>query len=570
MKTSKRAKFSHFFNATNIAVSLSSEEDAARFLAQATLGANLAEINALAGTNYEDWLNAQKILPVSKTVDYLLKILGLAELYETKEERENNHPGYHFNNDKEATGHNFSSIWTMNLVQQPDQLRQRIAWCLSQIFVVSYNLARINRNGVGLARYYDTLSEHALGNYGDLLKAVSKHPIMTYYLSSLGNQKAIPEENQYPDENYAREVMQLFSIGLWELNNDGTQKTDGMGNPIPTYDNQDITELARVFTGLWFNNGEDFLRGGIGTNLNAETLKMFEDYHDKEAKTLFHGKAHETTLPANQLGMKDIDDACDVLLNHPNTPPFISKSLIRFLVTSNPSPAYVERVANVFIDNGSGVRGDLFSVVKAILLDTEARTYTPNDTQKGKLTEPMVRLTRLIKAFNAGQGVTEFQHWNWGGRIAWIGQWPMYSPTVFNFFQPTYSHAGELRDNGLTSPEFQILTPTTATTFANYIIRTITQDLHQKTQNNPSASDPTQVVEFKYNFTPELALADNPDALIDHLDLLLTYGELGTNTKAIIKQGIEQFESTDSDYLLKRVQTAVYLFAISPDAATLR
>jgi uncharacterized protein (DUF1800 family) len=414
---------------------------------------------------------------------------------------------------------------------------------------------------VCMADYFDTLATHALGNFRDLLYAVSTHPAMTYFLSSLGNEKANPALNQYPDENYAREVMQLFTIGLWELNQDGTQKLDAQNNPIPTYDNKDIEELARVFTGLWFEGKPWPLDGANlpGEWLTLYPLAMFEDRHDRGAKTVFHGKLWQQTLPANTNGLADISAAIDALAAHPNTAPFVSKSLIKFLVTSNPSPAYVKRVADVYDNNGAGVRGDLFAVVQAILLDAEARDLSlAASPRHGKLQEPLVRVARLVRAFNAGANTPDLQFWG-AGKPEDLAQWPFNSPSVFNFFAPGYRHLGVLAQNGLTSPEFQIENSVSIVRQSNLFAQFVDSSL----QTRSAGGTP----QFKLDLSPELPLAATPDALVDRLNLLLCNGQLDAAARALIVAAIAQLPAVDAS---ARVRLAVWLAALSSAAAILK
>jgi uncharacterized protein (DUF1800 family) len=308
-----------------------------------------------------------------------------------------------------------------------------------------------------MANYYDVLVNNAFGNYGDLLLEVALHPCMGLYLSDLGNKKADPVHQIYPDENFAREIMQLFTIGLWELNPDGTRKLDAQGQPIPTYDNHDITELARVFTGLAFG----------GTNVNfglwprdfTQPMKMWDAYHDCEAKTLLRGLQlpKRTASSGNQglAGMADVRAAVANLFNHPNVGPFIGKQLIQRFVTSNPSPDYVARVSAAFADNGHGVRGDMKAVVKAILLDPEARDGAKmSDPHFGKMREPFLRFVNFARAFNAASpsGLYILDQFDLDHM-----EEPMSAPSVFNFFMPNYRPPGALTDANLLAPEFQIV-----------------------------------------------------------------------------------------------------------------
>lgn len=591
---------------------LNGEKDSARFLAQAGLGGYLNVMRGVSRNGYGAWIDAQKYRPISLTQPYMDDITRVQTTYyrdnaespnpdpniPTPQEVSGRHPFWFFFPVQGTNAGNFSTSWMRNIVHQSDQLRQRVAWTLSQIMVVSFKGSNgLRAIGRSFASYYDTLATHALGNFRDLLLAVSLHPLMAYYLSSLGNQKT--DGTRQPDENYAREVMQLFSIGLWKLHNNGTQDLDTEGKPQPTYDNNDVTELARVFTGLWYE-GQDFGLGGLlrdrqngvirtGSNpapsytmIDLTPLAMFEDYHDQGAKTVLG-----ETIPAGQNGMKDIEDAIDILFNHPNTPPFISRRLIQFMVTSNPSPGYIERVANVFIDNGQGVRGDLHATVRQILLDKEARFYRPYtpdnvaNVQYGKLMEPMIRLTRAVKAFRAGETLQPddysdpynpvfndlvfWRHFTGDSNIDDFGQWPLYSNSVFNFFEPDYQHGGVLtdeNDNNLYSPEFQIFNPVTATTMPNELTRILEGGLHRLRL--------TVTPEFAFNFTTEIALAPSADALLDRLDLLLTEGQMSDGTRTVIKNVIQTMPYATEAERADRVHVAVFGVLVSPDCAIMR
>ncbi len=545
--------------------------DASRFLAQASFGADLDTINALAGQDYSAWIDEQRTKPMSLTEPYMIQIMNEANNHWSNDQQYFSFR-YYDNGFTQAKPDNFSTAWMRNIVFGDDPLRQRVTWSLNQIFVVSYN-SSLRGAGNSLAHFYDTLAQHAFGNFRDLLLDVSLHSAMCFYLSSLGNQKADPSINRYPDENYAREIMQLFTIGLWELNPDGTRQTDASGNPIPTYDNEDIAELARVFTGLWFPN-RDFGRNGVTSNkintmLEEPVLTVFANQHDQDAKTVFHDKAWETAFPAGQGGTADIEQAVDMLFNHPNCAPFICKQLIQFLVKSHPSPAYIERIANVFADNGSGVRGDLFAVVKALLLDTEARTYDPTDLTSGKLIEPMVRVARLVKAFKAGQNNPDLVWWWYPSRGIALGQWPMYSPSVFNFFEPEYVHLQTpLGDADINSPEFMIITPITVPELANFFRKAIFVRIHEL--YGYAYADPP---DFVCDFTEAIALdtaQQNTDALIDHVAMLLCYGELSEQTRNVVRAAVDFFPETNDNQRLKRVQAAIYMLTIAPEGAILR
>jgi len=452
-----------------------------------------------------------------------------------------------------------------------DPVRQRIAYSLSQIFVFSDRPETLAVEYRGMSNYYDVLVRNALGNYRDLLFDVATHPVMGFYLSHVRNKKGNPATNTFPDENFAREVQQLFSIGLWELNQDGTKKTDPMtGQPIPTYTNVDITNFARVFTGLSYGPQSE-------TNLNVYPnppkwlvpMRGYDAWHDLAPKTLLKG----LSLPARTASspddgtatMLDVNAAIDNLFNHPNVGPFIGRQLIQRLVTSNPSPAYIGRVAAVFADNGSGVRGDMKAFVKAILLDPEARDGAKlTDPHWGKPREPFLRCVNYGRAFNAkSSGVDFYQvaQFNFDQQ-----QQPYNSPSVFNFYSPNYLPPGPVGEAGLVAPEFQILNATTAVSSPNYFYNSIAnRDLHRW-----GTADSTRRV--RPNFTRETALAGTDiDALIRRLDLHLTCGSLTPREFQSIREALLRVDSSvTSTWQTERVNLAVYLILTSPEFCILR
>lgn len=445
--------------------------------------------------------------------------------------------------------------------QAPDPLRQRMAFALSEIFVISDQVDGLVNEDSGMVAYYDMLLTRSFGNFRDLLYDVAMHPCMGIYLSHLGNEKADPDAGTFPDENFAREVMQLFSIGLWELNNDGSRKLDQDNNPIPTYSIATITEFARVFTGLDF-------APPIQTNTQnfVSPMQMYDSLHDCNAKTLLNG----VTLPARTesdpdkgtAGLLDIRATIDCLFNHPSCPPFICKQLIQRFVTSNPSPAYIGRVTAKFINNGSGVRGDLKAVLKAILLDVEARSPEMlADPTFGKLREPYLRTVNLVRALNSKAATGTYV-------INYISdnflQQPYSAPSVFNFFKPGYSPPGALSDAGLVAPELQIANALTVLASANYYYYAIWDGFNQNSVLTESGVVRPQLA-------PELALADNVPALMRRLDLVLTAGTLPAEQHQIIREAVEAINATNSDsYRADRVQMAIYLISAAPEFAMIR
>jgi uncharacterized protein (DUF1800 family) len=458
--------------------------------------------------------------------------------------------------------------------QLPDPLRQRMAYCLSQIFVISDRMEDLAVSPLGMANFYDVLVTHSFGNFRDLLKDVALHPCMGMYLSHLGNRKPNPSANTFPDENFAREIMQLFSIGLWELNPDGSRILDGTGNPIPTYDNEDITQFARIFTGLAFG----------GTNVNfglyprdfTVPMKGWDAEHDLAPKTLLRGTVTPSrTASAGNTGtatLLDVDAAVENLFLHPNVGPFIGKQLIQRLVTSNPSPAYIARVSAAFANNGQGVRGDMKSVLRAILLDPEARNaeQLANPTY-GKLREPLVRCVNLATAFNAKSQE------GWYYLDAFIldhVQEPLKSPSVFNFYLPSYAPPGVLAQSGLVAPEFQIINATSGTMAPNYFWNAITGGLHRwGTGKSYRETYLTLDQEMLMN-VPASAIGNpspntpalDPDPLLRRLDLVLTGGMLSAEQFELIRSALVRVgPGSVWEWPTQRLKLAIYLIVTSPD-----
>lgn len=550
------------------------ERDVARFLTQATFGPTEALIDQVVLQGIEAWIDEQ-MDPVATLPSNLLNYVEAADAWEIDYYANNGMPGFDPNH------HNRRRGWWLAAVKGNDQLRQRVAFALSEILVVSEENSRVRQKHEGAAQYYDLLAGHAFGNFRDLLDAVTLHPIMGWYLSMIQNEKA--NGITQPDENYAREVMQLFSIGLLELHPDGSLKLDPATLlPIQTYDNFLITELARVFTGWSFSVRSDgtantqFGYGG-GNNLMQASWKnpmaMFQAYHDEGTKQLLSG----ISVPAGQTGEQDMDDAMDALSVHPNTGPFISRRLIQRLVTSNPSRGYVYRVAQIFDDNGSGVRGDLGAVVKAILLDYEARSQDIIDNVTyGRQKEPIVRYVAMIRALDGASqlplsdlepfgfvntypaGTTRYRFFQTDSTL---GQTPQAAPSVFNWFLPDYVNPGCLADAGLVVPEFQTTTETTVVQRTNFNRNMTDGDNGQSGTNLPG--DPTQLLDniVLDRLSLENYLSANGTvAFVDHLDKILTARTLSPETRTILEETIDNHTSANN-----RVKVALYLLMSSPD-----
>ncbi|MEM8769333.1 MAG: DUF1800 family protein, partial [Pseudomonadota bacterium] len=415
-----------------------------KLLARTTFGPSYEDIVAVAEEGTEAWLERQFAMPPSLHEPIVRRYLA----------------EYGFDPAGDPPPGTFRRFaFYEQAFTAPDQLRQLVAYGLGQIFVVSDNVEMIFVNPLGLSSYQDMLLTHAFGNYRDLLEAVTLHPVMGLYLSHVNNARFNPATNTFPDENYAREVMQLFSIGLFELNPDGSQRLDGSGNPIPTYTNAEIREFAKVFTGLSYGfslgSGPSFF--GRQQPVLHVPMAMFETYHEPGEKRLLNG----FVVPDGQSGLEDINDALDNLFNHPNVGPFIGKQLIQRLVTSNPSPEYVARVSAAFAGDGATPRGDMQSVLRAVLTDPEAETGI-------KLREPFLRYLAL----NRGLDVTSSDGtWPGYGYIAQFltQQHVLSAPSVFNFYLPSFSPAGELGSAGLVAPEFQITNDATIVGMTNLI-----------------------------------------------------------------------------------------------------
>lgn len=532
--------------------------DASRFLAQATFGADEATIREVAQMDFENWIDLQTDLEAT----YILP--SIIETYQTAVQIYTDNGGNLVNYSDRAEWQHFDYAWWQINMTNDDLLRQRVAFALSQILVISIN-SDLDDYGEGLGDYYDILIKHAFGNYLDILTEVSLHPSMGFYLSHLNNPKAILEDNIHPDENYAREVMQLFSIGLYELNVDGSRKLDTDGNFIPTYDNDDIKEFAKIFTGLGAGGviGQDdtyqpAFGQGLGNLDFTVPMAMYNEWHETEEKHLLNG----LVIPANQDGMTDVEQAIENLFNHPNTGPFISRLLIQRLIKSNPTPAYIARVATVFNDNGEGVRGDMKALVKAILLDEEARTCAwVSNPEQGRLREPILRYTHFAKAIGAENNYGLF--WNDGRDfLDDVGQHPLRSPSVFNFYLPGFQPNGPIAGQGLVAPEYQIHNARTSVGYVNTVNEWTVEEYLFDTNETYSFSTDT-------DYSQLLEFAKDPDVLINKLDILLTHGMLTANTREIIKMSISSFSDNPvGNY--DRLKLATYLFMISPDYNVLK
>ena len=434
-----------------INLSTVSAADAPRFLTQATFGPTTTDIATLQSQGYSAWITNQMAVPET------------SHRAATDADANAFPPTGQF----VVTQNNRQAAWWKIVVTGPDQLRQRVAFALSEIFVTSDVASQLANQPDGLADYYDLLANDAFGNFRQLLQDVTLSPAMGNYLNMLENAAANPAKGTAADENYAREVQQLFTIGLNELQPDGTLVLDSNGLPIPTYNQNEIVQTANVFTGWgYYSTATNPSFYGTAANFD-QPMMLYPNYHDNTQKTIINN----IVLPANEGGAADLKAELDALFNHPNTGPFICAQLIQRLVTSNPSPGYVYRVAQVFDNDGTGTRGNLAAVVKAILLDYEARSLTlAANASYGKLKEPLLRMTAIYRAFGASAADGRFAIFNPQTNL---DQAALRSPTVFNFFDPGYVQQGALASAGLLAPEFEITDASTAISVPNNIYSAI-------------------------------------------------------------------------------------------------
>ncbi len=595
------SKCSLIKNTNNISKAID-DKIAFRFLNMATFGATKEDIEHLKSVGYEKWVDEQLNAPSAYDSDsdkhftYSERMIQIAKMadpnywpYSIKtylspdKKREevfnikwgNFRPMFYFN-----------STWFENALNAKDQLRQRVVYALSQIVVVSTAEKLLNRHWEAFAYYCDILAKNAFGNYRDLLLAVTKNPAMGVYLTYQGNKKYDPKTKRQPDENYARELMQLFSIGLYKLNLDGTPKLDSKGNRIPTYTQTDVEEMARVFTGWDLSKNRHYgWQKAKGDGDYLQDMEFTAKYHDDEEKHIL-GK----TIPAGK-GIHDIEAAIDILMQNENMAPFISKLLIQRLVTSNPTPAYIKRVATVFNDNGKGVKGDLKAVIRAILLDEEAIKGEAVNPYFAKYKEPLIAFLQLLRAFDVDYAPTWNSKWIFGQDALSMknvyyfdtnkiytafGQAPMRSPSVFNFYSPDYMpNDTHFKKNNLVEPEMQIQSAQMIINYNNYLFNRL--DTNEKLRGTNRLSS-----RFLISFIPEKDIVMQElqqdydkikdtkykekaiDALLNHLNLKLTGGNMNSEQLNKIKSYLLKTNySNKLDGVRKMIRDAVYAIATS-------
>jgi uncharacterized protein (DUF1800 family) len=535
---------------------------AARFLTQATFGPTSADIDRVMAVGYGAWIDEQLAKPATShlatwdAADAAVKVANPAN----------------------TVGQDgvINSFWKQAIAGD-DQLRQRVAFALSEIVVISMQDNNVGENPRAVAAWLDMLGDKGLGNYRDLLETVSRHPLMGAYLTSLRNQKADPKTGRVPDENYAREVMQLFSIGLVQLNDDGSAKSDADG-PIETYGPADIAGLAKVFTGFSWDcpdQGDNscFFSAGVSGNVYPDRwyrpMYGYPQYHSKDEKS-FLG----TTIPVQTMSDPNgsLKTALDALYNHANVGPFIGKQLIQRLVTSNPSPDYVRAVAHAFADNGSGLRGDMKAVVKAVLMHPEARTVS---STSGKLREPVLKLSAYLRAFPFKSDTGDYKVGNTDNPGSQLAQTPLRSPTVFNFYRPGYVAPGtQAAAASLVSPEFQLAQETTAAGYVNYMRDNVGSGVGAF--NSIVGGVTLNRRDLQGDFAAELALVDKPADLVERMNERLTYGTMPDPLKAEIQGAVEKIaipalnanasnQAAVDTAKRNRVYAAIFLTLVSPE-----
>ena len=505
---------------------------ASRLLAQASFGADAAEIRRTQAIGLDGWLDEQFAMPRGQShVDWMVG------------------RGYNvgtFVNSRAEASH---TIWRA-FITRPDQLRQRMTYALSQIFVISASTISGPCPSIGAGHYMDVLETHAFGQFRDLLEAVTLSPAMGGYLSMRGSQKANPATGRQPDENFAREVMQLFTIGLTTLEPDGTPRLAN-GAPIETYGPADVSGLARALTG-W-----DFVSGpGIdpATEIRAITpMQPVASRHETGEKR-FLG----TVVPAGTGARETLSIALDTLVAHPNVGPFIGRQLIQRLVCSNPSPDYVQRVAAVFADNGARVRGDLKAVLRAILTDPEAR-WPDTRAAGAKLTEPVLRFTQWARAFGVNSPSGAWALGDTSDAATRLGQSPLRSVSVFNFYRPGHVPPNTaLASAGLVAPEMQITSETSVAGYLNFM------------QTAIGSSTGFLGSDLRPDYASLLPLADDPNALVDALNLTLAAGRLGDAAQRTIRDAVTAMTTGTDTHRLQRVRAAVLLTMACPDYMVLK
>ena len=539
-----------------------SRAEAARFLTQATFGPTDADVDRVMAIGYSAWIDEQFAKPKSSNLaawdaaDAAAKAVSATATV--------------------GSDGVLNAFWK-SAITGDDQLRQRVAFALSQIFVISLQDSGVANYPRAVAAYLDMLGDQGFGNYRQLIEAVSKHPMMGTYLTSIRNQKADPKTGRVPDENYGREVMQLMSIGLHQLNADGSEQLVA-GAPVDTYGQADISGMAKVFTGWswacpdWPDNSCFFsgtANGNTDPDRSIKSMLGYPQYHSTDEK-----KFLGVTIAAQSKGDPDasLKTALDTLTNHANVGPFIGRQLIQRLVTSNPSPAYVAAVSAAFNGSSGSARGDMKAVIKAVLMNPEARTVSASS---GKVREPLLRLSAFLRAFPFSSDTGFYAVGNTDNPGTQLGQSAMRSPSVFNFYRPGYVPPGtEAAKAGLEVPELQIASETTAAGYVNYMRDGISGGVgaYNGTVNGVVRNRR----DLQADFSAELALASDSSALTDRMNAKLMYGTMPAALKAEIVGALDKLvipalnaggtnQAAIDTAKRNRVNAAIFLTVVSPE-----
>ncbi len=529
------------------------DAEAARFLLQAQLSASTEDIAAVRSLGFAAWLSSQFAAPAGqKGWDWL------------------NERGY----DSSAAGTAYYDqsypadfmIWKQ-LITSPDGLRKRMAFALSEIFVVSTSGIANRWRSHLMASWWDMLSGNALGNFRKLLEDATLHPAMGVYLNMRGSQKENASTGRQPDENYAREVMQLMTIGLVQLNPDGTVKKSGDGSPLDSYTQSDVTNLARVFTGYDFDQSRNDTSVSAGNPAFARLPMAFKANLHSAMDATFLG----TTVAGGGNGVDSLKKALDTLFNHPNVGPFIGKQLIQRLVTSNPSPAYVGRVSAIFDNDGRGVRGNLAATLAAVLLDAEARDMTTlAEAGKGRVREPALRFVQWARTFGLQSAQGSWKIYDLSNPATQLGQSPLNSPSVFNFFRPGYVPPNTaISAAGGVAPEFQIVNETSVGGYLNFMQGAIRNGLYVSGADAAQASGGTvNGYDLTAPYLKERELVTDAGALVTRLNLLLAAGQLsdGSSRDIVAALNATPVTATSPDSVkLNRIASAVLMVMASPE-----
>jgi uncharacterized protein (DUF1800 family) len=538
---------------TGAAAAVVSPAEAARFLTQCAFGVTDDDIASVQNLGFSGWLDQQ---------------MGLAPFSSLAAVRTRLASGKPYVVDAHTA---FVETFWQGALTRADQLRQRMQFALSQIFVVSRETEELNFNGsLACTNYYDLLGRNAFGNWRSLIETIALNPIMGVFLSFIRNDKEDPLTGRNPDENFAREIMQLFSIGTILLNPDGTPQLDANGATIPTYSHDDIAGLARVFTGIGdfvptgpteynWTYGSAFVYFDKGGQTGNPVQMMFYPTHHSVSEKRFLG----VTIPASPTPnvAADLKIALDTIFNHQNTAPYFAKRLIQQFVTSNPTPAYVKRVATVFADNGAGVRGDMAAVLKAVLLDDEARNTAAAQSNPtfGKLREPMIRVANWGRSFAARSKNGHFAIGETGAAEV-LEQGILDASSVFNFWRAGYRppHTA-LGAQGLVAPEFQVVSELTTAAYANLMQQAVTSGLGV----NQVTFSGTDVLS---DYTKEIAVAGDANALVDRINLLLFYGQMSAGLRSQILTAVSSISvpaTSPTKALTNRAKLAVLLALVS-------